>query len=110
MCHACDEKDHVIYNQDKKIRRLERKMQYKPSLSTLIGLITVIGFMGSILLFSFKTYFDHNNTVILAQSTRVLAEKNREELTTLKYETTKELALLNLNMTRVLKILEDKPR
>lgn len=110
MCHACEEKDHVIYNQDKKIRRLERKMLYKPTLTTVISFITVVGFMGSILLFSFKTYFDHNNTVILAQGTRALAEKNREELTALKYETTKELALINLNMTRVLKILEDKPR
>ncbi|MGN0016006.1 MAG: hypothetical protein ACI37O_01540 [Candidatus Avelusimicrobium sp.] len=108
MCKECEEKAHDLYIKDKYIRRLERKMQYKPSLSTLIGLITVIGFMGSVLLFSFKTYFDHNNTVILAQSTRTLAEKNREELTTLKYETTKELALLNQSMTRVLKLLEDR--
>ncbi|MGB2578155.1 hypothetical protein AAIR98_000919 [Elusimicrobium simillimum] len=110
MCHSCNEKDHALYVKDKYIRRLERKMQNKPTLSTVISSFTLLGILGAILLFSFRTYFDHNHTVLMAQKTQILATENKERIVKLEFETAKDIALINQNMGRVLKILEDKPR
>jgi hypothetical protein len=109
MCHTCDEKDHIIYERDKKIRRLERKMTFKAGLPVILGIFAIIGSVWGLTVFSFKTYYSYENTVVLAKETQLMAARNKNEIMVLKYETAKELALINQNMNRVLKILEDKP-